>query len=78
VPTINAIFQPSSGALSQYLRNLGGVLVRQGPIYLPNPSSPSKVAPDVISFVNRVMATQQSLYPSRSPPLQFAHVFRLS
>jgi len=76
VQAINAIFQPNTGSLSQYLQSLGGVLVRQGPAYLPNPSSPSKLAPGVIEFVNRATAIQQALYPGGSPPPQFAYALK--
>jgi type VI protein secretion system component VasK len=76
MPAINAIFQPNSGALSQYVQSLGAVLVRQGTVYLPNPGSPSKVAPDVINFVNRATTIQQALYASGSPPPQFAYALK--
>ncbi len=73
VQAINAVFQPASGSLSKYLQSLGGVLVRQGSVYLPNPSSPSKPAPGIIDFVNRAAAVQQALYPGGSTAPQFAY-----
>lgn len=76
VQAINAIFQPNSGALSQYVQSLGGVLVRQGQAYLPNPSSPAKLAPGVIEFVNRGTAIQQALYPGGSQLPQFAYALK--
>lgn len=72
VQDIESIFQPGTGLLSSYYtQNLTTALVQQGGQYVASPQSPVRINPAFVSFFNRAMALQQSLYSGTPPQFQF-------
>jgi type VI secretion system protein ImpL len=58
-------FQPGSGALWVfYDANLKNILLRQGSQFIQNPSSPMRISPQFISFLDRAAAISDALFPS--------------
>ena len=72
-----AVFDPSSGALSQfYSASLKNLLVLEGGEYTANPASPQKVNPAFLSFFSRAMTLQRALFAAGPGQLQFKYALR--
>jgi type VI secretion system protein ImpL len=74
---IAAVFDPASGALSQfYNASLKNLLLPQGAEYVANPSGNQHVNPAFLSFFNRAMGLQRALYSGAPGQLQFKYALR--
>jgi type VI secretion system protein ImpL len=72
-----AVFDPASGALSQfYNASLKNLLLPQGAEYVPNPSSTQKVNPAFLSFFSRAMNLQRALYTGAPGQIQYKYALR--
>jgi type VI protein secretion system component VasK len=72
-----AVFDPSSGALSQfYNASLKNLLLPQGNAYIPNPSSTQQVNPAFLNFFTRAMNLQRALYAGGPGQLQYKYALR--
>ena len=76
---VNAIFQPGSGSLWQMLTSdpVKSLVIQQGSTFVPNISSPQKLNPAFLPFVNKAVSISNLLYPAgaTSPTLTFtAHI----
>ena len=72
-----AVFDPASGALSQfYNASLKNLLLPQGVEYVPNPSGSQQVHPAFLSFFNRAMSLQRALYTGAPGQIQFKYALR--
>jgi len=76
---VNAIFQPGSGSLWQMLTSdpVKSLVIQQGSTFVPNISSPQKLNPAFLPFVNKAVGISSLLYPAgaTSPTLTFtAHL----
>jgi type VI secretion system protein ImpL len=72
-----AIFDPASGALSQfYNASLKNLLLPQGDEYVPNPSSTQQVNPAFRGFFSRAMTLQRALYTGAPGQIQFKYALR--
>ena len=72
-----AVFDPASGALSQFYNAfLKNLLLFQGGEYIPNPSSNQHVNPAFLSFFSRAMNLQRALYTGAPGQLQYKYALR--
>jgi type VI secretion system protein ImpL len=72
-----AVFDPASGALSQfYNASLKNLLLPQGVEYVSNPSGSQQVHPAFLSFFNRAMSLQRALYTGAPGQIQFKYALR--
>jgi type VI secretion system protein ImpL len=72
-----AVFDPASGALSQfYNASLKNLLLPQGDEYIPNPSSHQQVNPAFLSFFSRAMNLQRALYTGAPGQIQYKYALR--
>jgi type VI secretion system protein ImpL len=72
-----AVFDPASGALSQfYNASLKNLLLPQGVEYVPNPSGGQQVHPAFLSFFNRAMNLERALYTGAPGQIQFKYALR--
>jgi type VI secretion system protein ImpL len=72
-----AVFDPASGALSQfYNASLKNFLLPQGSEYVPNPASTQKVNPAFLSFFSRAMNLERALYTGAPGQIQFKYALR--
>lgn len=71
------VYAPTKGALSQfYATALKTLLLVQGTVYVPNPSSRQGVSPPFLSFFNRAMDVQRAFYPAGGDQLQYRYALR--
>lgn len=72
-----AIFDPNSGALSQfYNSSLKSLLLPSGSGYIPNPSAPQAINLSFLSFFNRASAVQRALYSGAPGQMQYKYALR--
>lgn len=72
-----AIFDPNSGALTQFYNGaLKNLLLPQGTGYIVNPSATQAVSPAFLAFFNRAMAIQRALYSGAPGQLQYKYALR--
>jgi type VI secretion system protein ImpL len=72
-----AVFDPASGALSQYYNaSLKNLLLPQGSEYIPNPSSTQQVNPAFLRFFSRAMSLERALYTGAPGQLQYKYALR--
>ena len=74
---LGAVFDPGSGALSQfYTTALKNLLLPQGTGYIANPSASQAVSPAFLTFFNRATSIQRALYGGAPGQLQFKYALR--
>ena len=74
---LSAVFDPTSGALSQfYNSSLKNLLLPQGVEYAANPSANQQVNPAFLSFFNRAMNLQRALYAGGPGQMQYKYKLR--
>jgi type VI secretion system protein ImpL len=74
---IGAVFDPSTGALSQFYNSaLKNLLLPQGGSYIVNPSATQAVNPAFLAFFNRAASIQRALYGGAPGQLQFKYALR--
>jgi type VI secretion system protein ImpL len=72
-----AVFDPASGALSQfYNASLKSLLLPQGRQYIQNPSSNQQVNPAFLSFFSRAMSLQRAFYTGAPGQIQYKYALR--
>ena len=64
LPEVAGIFQPGTGSLwSFYEQSLRELMVRQGKLFVANPSSKIRLNPAFVNFFNRAVSFSEALYP---------------
>ena len=74
---VAAVFDPTSGALTQfYNASLKNLLLPQGSQYIANPSNNQQVNPAFLSFFSRAMNLQRALYTGAPGQIQYKYALR--
>jgi type VI secretion system protein ImpL len=74
VSDVNSIFKPKEGVLwSFYDQNLSKHLIRTGPRYIPDPSSPIRLNPVFVAFFNRAASFSDLAYVGGSADPHFSY-----
>jgi type VI secretion system protein ImpL len=72
-----AIFDPNTGALSQFYNGaLKNLLLPEGSSYIANPSATQAINPAFLAFFNRATAIQRALFSGAPGQLQYRYALR--
>jgi type VI secretion system protein ImpL len=76
VDQLFALFGPTGDAWKKLNDDVKPFVLKVGSRYVANPAASVKVSPTFLSFLNRVGALSETLYPSGSPPPNFRYTLK--